>query len=100
MDKRLHPLLSQETGGITLTAIAAKVYDAWNQENSFKKLEWFLEKLIHNFRFCQIIKWACAKILKATLLFVCSKASDSIHREKMEQILLAYVFFSKKLLQL
>ena len=40
---------------------------------------------------CQSIEGVCAKNLKATVLFVdLSKAFDSIHREKMEQILLAY----------
>ena len=40
---------------------------------------------------CQIWKGVCAKNLEATILFVnFSKAFDSIHREKMEQILLTY----------
>ena len=40
---------------------------------------------------CRIIERVCAKNLEVTLFFVdFSKAFDSIHRGKMEQILLAY----------
>ena len=39
----------------------------------------------------QILVGVCAKNLKATILFVnFAKAFDSIHRRKMEQILLAH----------
>ena len=39
----------------------------------------------------QILEGVHAKILQATILFVdFTKAFDSIHRRKMEQILLAY----------
>ena len=59
----------------------------------FGKVEWFSEKLIHNFSdsILQIIVGVFAKKFKATLLFIdFSKSFDFIHREKMEQILLAY----------
>ena len=58
-----------------------------------KKLEWFSEKSIHNINLTihWIIKVVHAINHEATLLFVdFSKAFDSIHRGKMEQILLAY----------
>ena len=43
----------------------------------------------------QIIEGARAKNFEATLLFVdFSKVYDSIHRRKMEKILLAYVYHS------
>ena len=41
--------------------------------------------------FCRILEGVRAKNLQATILFVnFTKAFDSIHRRKMEQILLAY----------
>ena len=44
----------------------------------------------------QILEGVCAKNLKVIYLFVdFSKAFDSIHREKMEQILLAYILPSE-----
>ena len=52
-----------------------------------------MEKSIHditNFD-CQILEGVHAKNLEATILFIdFSEAFDSIHRGKMEQILLAY----------
>ena len=46
---------------------------------------------IYIWSICRILEGVGAKILQATLLFAdFTKAFDSIHREKMEQILLAY----------
>ena len=60
----------------------------------FKKIKTAFERLnlqLYRFWQCQIIEGVYAKNLKATLLFIIFfKVFDSIHREKMEQILLAY----------
>ena len=54
------------------------------------KISPFWSKYIYSV-ICQILEGVCAKNLEATLLFVdFSKVFDSIHRGKMEQILLAY----------
>ena len=88
--------------GITLTFIVAKIYYAllpncigpkiekilWKNQNGFWRNESTTSQIltIH-----QILEGVHAKNLKATLLFVdFSKAFDSIHWGKMEQILLAY----------
>ena len=40
---------------------------------------------------CQILEGVCAKTFEATILFIdFSKAFDSLHRGKMEQIFIAY----------
>ena len=85
--------------GITLTNIVAKISNAlllnridpeiekknWKNQNGF----WRNQSTTSQIR--RILEVICVKILEETLLFVdFSKAFDSIHRGKMEQILLAY----------
>ena len=86
--------------GITLTSIAAKIYYALlhnhikpeiekilrNNQNGFWRNWSMTSKILTIHR----ILGVCAKNLEATRLFVdFFKAFDSIHRGKMEQILLA-----------
>ena len=90
--------------GITLTPKAANIYNynaprrnhiepkiekilRWNQ-NGFRR-NWSTTLQILTVH--RILESVCAKNLEATILFVdFFKAFDSIHRGKMEQILLAY----------
>ena len=69
-----------------------------NREDTSEKPKWLLEKSIHditNFD-CQILEDVHAKYLEATILFLdFSKAFDSIHRGKTEQILLTYVLLKE-----
>ena len=88
--------------GITLTFIAAKIYNAllWNRIEP--KIEKIFRKNQNGFwrnrptttqilTICRILEDVRAKNLEATILFVdFSKAFDSILRGKMEQILLPY----------
>ena len=86
--------LAQNYRGITLTSIAAKIYNAllWNRIEHI--IDKFLRKNQDGFRrntttsqiltIRRILEGVRAKNPKAIIL------SDSIHREKMEQILLAY----------
>ena len=88
--------------GITLTSIAAKIYNALLRNRIEPKMENILRKNQNGFRrnrsttsqiltIRRILEGVRAKNLQATLLFVdFTKAFDSIHRGKMEQILLAY----------
>ena len=88
--------------GITLTAISAKIYNTLLLNRIQPALETILRKNQNGFQKNQstvgqiltvrrIIEGVRAKNLKAVLLFIdFSKAPDSIHRGKMEQILLAY----------
>ena len=88
--------------GITLTAIAAKIYNAMLLNRILPEVEKVLRKNQNGFRrnrsvtsqiltVRRIIEGVRAKNLKAVLLFVdFSKAFESIHRGKMEEILLAY----------
>ena len=88
--------------GITLTSIAAKVYNALLRNAIEPKLDNILRKNQNGFRrnrsttsqiltIRRILEGVRAKNIQATLLFVdFIKAFDSIHRGKMEQILLAY----------
>ena len=88
--------------GITLTHIAAKVYNSMLLNRIQPTMEKILRKNQNGFRkgrstvgqiltVRRIIEGVRAKNLQAVLLFVdFSKAFDSIHRGKMEQILLAY----------
>ena len=94
--------LAKNYRGITLTSIAAKIYNAqlWNRIEP--KIDNILRKNQNGFRrnrsmtsqiltIRRILESVWVKNLQATLLFVDSiKAFDSIHRGKMEQILLAY----------
>ena len=88
--------------GITLTSIAAKIYNAQLRNRIETKTEKILGKNQNGFRrnrstisqiltIHRILEGDLAKNLEATLLFVdFSKAFNFIHRGKMEQILLAY----------
>ena len=94
--------LAKNYRGITLTSIAAKIHNAllWNRIEP--KIDNILRKNQNGFRrnrsttsqiltIHRILEGVRAKNLQATLLFVdFTKAFDSIHRGKMEQILLAY----------
>ena len=88
--------------GITLTSIAAKIYNAllcnhigpkienmlWKNQNGYRRNRSTMSQILTIRR---IPEGLCAKTLEATILFVgFTKAFDSIHRGKMEQILLAY----------
>ena len=88
---------------ITLTAIAAKVYNIQLLNSIWPEIKKILRKNLNTFQrkqfttsqiltICQIIEGVWAKNLETTLLFIdFSKAFNSIHRRKMEQILLADV---------
>ena len=88
--------------GITLTSIAVKMYNALLRNRIELKIDNILRKNQNGFRrnrsttsqiltIRRILEGVRAKNLLATLLFVdFTKAFDSIHRGKMEQILLAY----------
>ena len=86
--------MTAEYQGITLTSIVAKIYNALLRNCIEPEIEKILRKNQNGFQrnqsmTCQILG-VHAKNLEATLLFVdFSKAFDSIHRGKMEQILLA-----------
>ena len=88
--------------GITLTFIAAKIYNAqqlnriepkidnilWKNRNGFRRNRFTTSQIL---TISRILEGVRAKNLQAILLFVdYTKAFDSIHRGKMEQILLAY----------
>ena len=87
---------------ITLTSIAAKIYNALQRNRIEPKIDNILRKNQKGFRrnrsttsqiltIRRILESVRAKNLQATLIFVdFTKAFDSIHRGKMEQILLAY----------
>ena len=94
--------LAKNYRGITLTSIAAKVYNALLRNCIEHKIDNILRKNQNGIRrnrsttsqiltIRRILEGVRAKNLQATLLFVdFTKAFDSIHRVKMEQILLAY----------
>ena len=94
--------LAKNYRGITLTSIAAKIYNALLRNRIEPKIDNILMKNQNGFRrnrsttsqiltIRRILEGVQAKSLQATLLFVnFTKAFDSIHRGKMEQILLAY----------
>ena len=94
--------LTKNYRGITLTSIAAKIYNVrlrnriepkidnilWKNQNGFRRNRSTTSQILTIRR---ILEGVRAKNLQATLLFVdFTKAFDSIHRGKMEQILLAY----------
>ena len=94
--------LAKNYQGITLRSIATKIYNALLRNRIEPKIDNILRKNQNGFRrnrsmtsqiltIHRILEGVQAKNLQATLLFVdFTKAFDSIHREKMEQILLAY----------
>ena len=88
--------LAKNYRGITLTSIAAKIYNALLRNRIEPKIDIILRKNQNGFRrnrsttLRRILEGVRAKNLQATLIFVdFTKAFDSIHRGKMEQILLA-----------
>ena len=94
--------LAKNYRGITFTSIAAKIYNALLRNRIEPKIDNILRKNQNGFRrnrstisqiltIRRILEGVRAKNLHATLIFVdFTKAFDSIHRGKMEQILLAY----------
>ena len=94
--------LSKNYRSITFTFIAAKIYNALLRNCIEPKIDNILRKNQNGFRrnrsttsqiltIRRILEGVRAKNLEATILFVeFSLAFDSIHREKMERILLAY----------
>ena len=94
--------LAKNYRGITLTSIAAKIYNALLRYCIEPKIENILRKNQNGFRrnrsmtsqiltIRTILEGVRAKSLQVTILFVdFTKAFDSIHRGKIEQILLVY----------
>ena len=94
--------LAKNYRGITLTSIAAKIYNTLLRNRIEPKIDNILRKNQNGFRrnrsttsqiltIRRILEGVRAKNLQVTLLFVdFTKAFDSIHRGKMELILLAY----------
>ena len=94
--------LAKNYRGITLTSVAAKIYNALLRNRIEPKIDNILKKNQNGFRrnrsttsqiltIRRILEGVRAKNLQATLIFVdFTKAFDSIDRGKMEQILLAY----------
>ena len=93
--------------GITLTSIAAKIYNAQLRNHIEPKIKKIPRKNQNGFRknrsttskvltTCQILEGFRTKNLLATILFVdFSKAFDSILRGKVGQIFLAYGFLKE-----
>ena len=94
--------LAKNYRGITLTSIAAKIYNAlirnriepkidnilWKNQNGFWRNRSTTSQILTTHR---ILEGVRAKNLQETISFVdFTKAFDSTHREKIEQILLAY----------
>ena len=102
MDEGMHPPFPKNYRGITLTSIAAKIYNALLRNRIEPKIDNILRKNQNGFRrnrsttsqiltIRRILEGVRAKNLQGTLIFAdFNKAFDSIHRGKMEQILLAY----------
>ena len=96
------PRISQELPRYNITSIAAKIYNALLRNRIEPKIDNILRKNQNGFRrnrsttshiltIRRILQGVRAKNLQTALLFVdFTKAFDSIHRGKMEQILLAY----------
>ena len=94
--------LAKDYQGIILISIAAKIYNALRRNRIKPKIDNILRKNQNVFRrnrsmisqilaIRRILEGVWAKNLHATLIFVdFTKAFDSIHRGKLEQILLAY----------
>ena len=96
------PRISQELLRYKLTLIAAKIYNALlrnriepkinnilrKNENGFRRNRSTTSQILTIGRFLESVR---SKNLQAKILFVdFTKAFDSIHRGKMEQILLVY----------
>ena len=93
--------LANNYRGITLTFIAAKIYNAQLRNRIEPKTENILRMNQNGFRrnrsttsqmliIRRILEGVCAKNIQVTILFLdFTQAFDSIHRGKMEQILLA-----------
>ena len=93
--------LAKNYRGITLTSISAKIYSALlrnriepkidilrKNQNAFRRKRYTTSQILTIRR---ILEGVRAKNLQATILFVeFTKAFDSIHRGKMEEILLTY----------
>ena len=100
--KKAHLGLAKNYRGIILTSIVAKIYNALLCNRIEPKIEDILRKNQNGFwrnrsktsqifTFHRILEGVRGKNLEATILFVdFTKAFDSIHRGKMEQILLAF----------
>ena len=94
--------LAKNYRGITLTSIAAKIYNALLRNCIEPKIDNILRKNQNGLRrnrsttsqiltIHRILEGVRAKNLQVTLLFVdFTKTFNSIHRGRMEQILLAY----------
>ena len=94
--------LAKNCRGIKLTSIATKIYNALLQDCREPKIDNILRKNKNGFRrnrsttsqiltIRRILEGVRVKKLQVTLLFVdFTKAFDSIHRWKMEQIIRAY----------
>ena len=94
--------LAKNYRGITLTSIAAKIYNALLRNRIEPKIDNILRKNQNGFRrnrsttsqlltIHRILEDVRAKNLQTTMLFInFTNAFDSIHRGKIEQILLAY----------
>ena len=94
--------LAKNYRGITLTSIAAKIYNALLRNRIEPEIDNILRKNQNRFQrnrsttsqiltIRRIFEGVRAKNLQATVIFVdFTKAFDSIHRGKMEQILQAY----------
>ena len=94
--------LAKNYRGITLTSIAAKIFNALLRNHKEPKIDSIIRKKQNGFQrnrsttskiliIHRILEGIRAKNLQATLLFVdFTKAFDSIHRGKIKQILLAY----------
>ena len=88
--------LAKNYRGITLTSIAAKIYNTLLRNCIEPKIENIFRKNQNGFQrnrstTSRILEGVHAKNLEATIFFVdFAKAFDSIHRGKMEQILLTY----------
>ena len=94
--------LAKNYRGITLTSITAKIFNALLRNRIVPQIDKIPTKNQNGFRrnrsttsqiltIRRIVKGVRAKNLQVTLLFVdFNKAFDSIHREKMKQIQLAY----------
>ena len=94
--------LAKNYRGITLTSIAAKMYNVLLRNSIEPKIDNILRKNQNGFRrnrsttsqiltICRILEHVRSKNLQATILFVdFIKAFGTIHNDKMDQLLLAY----------